>query len=112
MDPQPHRRKPPTLHDTRPSETESRRGPPPPSAPPRLASDETDPEPGIRPLDILRLLAGLLLLSSALSYFVTRESLFWNYRPTLTRPGALKARLVRASPSLPAPSLSPHLPLP
>ncbi|KAL8786540.1 MAG: hypothetical protein Q9195_008171 [Heterodermia aff. obscurata] len=45
-------------------------------------------------LDILRLLTGLLLLSSSLSWFITGDSLLWGYRPALTRPSRLKAWLV------------------
>ena len=45
-------------------------------------------------LDILRVLAGILLLSTTLSYFVTGNSIFWNYRPPYTRPARIKAWLV------------------
>ncbi|KAL9107784.1 MAG: hypothetical protein Q9187_008383, partial [Circinaria calcarea] len=42
-------------------------------------------------LDILRLLAGLLLLNCTVSYFVTNDSIFWGYRPAITRPERVRA---------------------
>ncbi len=45
-------------------------------------------------LDILRVLAGLVLLSSILSYFITNSSLTWNYRPAWTRPAIIRSWLV------------------
>ncbi|KAI9721804.1 MAG: hypothetical protein M1812_002139 [Candelaria pacifica] len=37
-------------------------------------------------LDVLRVLGGIFLLSSALSWFITNDSIFWGYRPVWTRP--------------------------
>lgn len=48
-------------------------------------------------LDILRILGGLFLLSSTLSYFVTSNSIFWNYRPPFAKLAELKAWIVRFS---------------
>jgi predicted heme/steroid binding protein len=46
-------------------------------------------------LDVFRSLAFLVLASCALSYFVTRESLFWNVsRPKWTNPDVVRAWLV------------------
>ncbi|RDL35446.1 putative membrane steroid-binding protein 2 [Venustampulla echinocandica] len=46
----------------------------------------------ISKLDILRSLVFVLLVSSAVSYFVTRESFVWNVeRPVWSRPEAIKA---------------------
>jgi hypothetical protein len=46
-------------------------------------------------LDVFRSLAFLVLASCALSYFVTRESLFWNLaRPKWTNVDVVKAWLV------------------
>ncbi|KAL2039006.1 hypothetical protein N7G274_008346 [Stereocaulon virgatum] len=61
-------------------------------APTLPAEDDTTPT-RLTPLDILRVLAGLLLLSSTLSYFITGTSLTWNYRPAFTRPARIKAWL-------------------
>ncbi|KAG7005317.1 cytochrome P450 [Physcia stellaris] len=61
------------------------------NTPPDLASKEDKIRFSV--LDILRVLAGLLLLSSSLSYFITGDSVFWGYRPPLTRPARLKAWL-------------------
>ena len=41
---------------------------------------------GISLVDILRVLAGLLLLNVTLSYFITNDSFFWGNRPSWTRP--------------------------
>ncbi|KAL8665412.1 MAG: hypothetical protein Q9202_002305 [Teloschistes flavicans] len=44
------------------------------------------------PLDILRLLVALLLLSTTLSYFITTDSLLWGHpRPAWTRPARIRA---------------------
>jgi hypothetical protein len=60
---------------------------------------------GIPYLDILRTLIFILLASSALSYFITRESFFWGVkRPQWSRIDVLKAKLVRP---LPLPSSFP-----
>ncbi|KAK4983272.1 hypothetical protein LTR50_007323 [Elasticomyces elasticus] len=45
-------------------------------------------------LDVLRVLGGLFLLSGALSYFVTKESVLWGYRPWFTKPKVV-ARWIR-----------------
>lgn len=45
-------------------------------------------------LDIFRLLLLGILLSTTLSYFITSESLTWNYRPPWTRPARIRAWLV------------------
>lgn len=42
-------------------------------------------------LDVVRVLGGLLLLSSALSYFVTNESITWGWRPWFSRPDMVRA---------------------
>ncbi|KAI9782154.1 MAG: hypothetical protein M1816_001988 [Peltula sp. TS41687] len=81
------RRQPPTASSSQP---------PPPS--PSTATAErkltAEDHTSLSLLDILRLLAGLLLLSSALSYFLTSSSLTWNYpRPSWTRLGVVKAWL-------------------
>ena len=47
-------------------------------------------------LDVLRVIAGLILLSSTLSYFITGNSITWGYRPAFTRPVRIKAWLVRS----------------
>jgi hypothetical protein len=57
-----------------------------------------DDSPGITLLDGLRIIFGLLLLSSLVSYFVTGDSFIWGYKAWWTRPKALVAKLVRASP--------------
>ncbi|MCJ1439181.1 hypothetical protein MMC27_008572 [Xylographa pallens] len=44
-------------------------------------------------LDVFRVLGGLFLLSCALSYFITNDSIFWGHRPSFTRPAWLKARV-------------------
>lgn len=58
----------------------------------------SDPDEGPDRLslpDVLRILAGLFLLSSTLSYFITGNSILWGYRPAITRPARIKAWLVR-----------------
>ena len=40
-------------------------------------------------IDIIRIVAGLLLLNSLLSYFVTNDSYTWGYRPWFIRPKVL-----------------------
>ncbi|KJY01251.1 cytochrome b5-like Heme/Steroid binding domain-containing protein [Zymoseptoria brevis] len=50
-------------------------------------------EPVITILDCFRLVFGLLLLNSLLSYFVTGDSYSWNYHPWWLRPKALAAKL-------------------
>ena len=46
--------------------------------------------------DILRVLGGIFLLSSTLSYFVTNESILWGYRPSFTQPAQVLAWFVSA----------------
>ncbi|KAK4505798.1 hypothetical protein PRZ48_003763 [Zasmidium cellare] len=48
---------------------------------------------GIGIIDIFRIIAGLLLLNCIASYFVTGDSVTWNYRPWWIRPNILAARL-------------------
>jgi len=45
-------------------------------------------------LDIIRILVGLLVLSSALSWFVTGESVLWGWKPWFSNVGAVKSWLV------------------
>ncbi|KAI9660488.1 MAG: hypothetical protein M1821_009838 [Bathelium mastoideum] len=54
---------------------------------------KTDPERigGFGFLDVLRVLGGVLLLNTVLSYFITGDSVLWGYRPWWTRQGPLKA---------------------
>lgn len=49
---------------------------------------------GIGVVDTLRIIAGLLLINCVASYFVTGDSVTWNYRPWWIRPKVLAARLV------------------
>lgn len=60
------------------------------------AEDLDDGPTRISLLDVVRVLAGLFLLSGTLSYFITGNSVTWNYRPAFTRPARIKAWLVRA----------------
>lgn len=56
----------------------------------------SDPEEGpsrLSILDVLRVLGGLFLLSSTLSYLITGNSILWGYRPAITRPARIKAWL-------------------
>ncbi|CAD6586958.1 MAG: hypothetical protein ASARMPRED_002894 [Alectoria sarmentosa] len=56
----------------------------------------SDPDEGpsrLSLLDVLRVVAGVFLLSSALSYFITGNSILWGYRPAITRPAKIKAWL-------------------
>ena len=46
--------------------------------------------------DILRILGGVFLLSSTLSYFITNESVLWGYRPAFTQPAQVLAWFVCA----------------
>lgn len=68
---------------------------------PRAYYNTSDPDPDDGPsrlsvLDVLRVLGGLALLSSALSYFVTGDSVLWGHRrPAITRPARIRAWLVR-----------------
>lgn len=71
--------------------------PSPPPPPAELLTERVAAEDRgrISALDVLRVLAGLVLLSSALSYLVTNTSLTWNHRPAWTRPAVVRAWLVR-----------------
>ncbi|KAI4287105.1 MAG: hypothetical protein L6R35_003643, partial [Caloplaca aegaea] len=44
-------------------------------------------------LDLVRILLGLLFLSTTLSYFVTSSSPTWGYRPAWSRPARIRAWL-------------------
>nr|POE73066.1 membrane steroid-binding protein 2 [Quercus suber] len=44
----------------------------------------------ITKLDILRLIAGLLVLNFLLSYFITSSSFTWNYNPQFLRPAVIR----------------------
>ncbi|KAL9596092.1 MAG: hypothetical protein Q9219_006040 [cf. Caloplaca sp. 3 TL-2023] len=74
--------------------------PDPFSSPKRRQHDvapDSDEQVSRRPsaLDVIRLLLGLLLLSTTLSYFITSNSLFWGYRPAWTRPARIRAWLAQ-----------------
>ena len=58
------------------------------------ASDQEDGPNHLSVLDVLRVLGGLFLLSSTLSYFITGNSVLWDYRPAITRPARIKAWFV------------------
>ena len=60
-----------------------------------LDADDDPASTRISLLDIVRVIAGLLVLSAALSYIVTSNSYTWNYRPAFTRPERVKAWWVR-----------------
>lgn len=53
---------------------------------------------GISVLDVLRIIGGLLLLNSLLSYFITNDSFLWGYRPWFVRPRAVMWWWVRLFP--------------
>ena len=53
------------------------------------SSPQEDSSPTLSVLDVLRLLLGLFLLSSLLSYFITNDSILWGYRPWYTRPSVI-----------------------
>ncbi|KAI9889913.1 MAG: hypothetical protein M1814_004636 [Vezdaea aestivalis] len=58
----------------------------------QIISDEDESTSiGITILDIIRVVLGVLLVNSLLSYYVTSDSIFWNYRPRWTRPAHIKA---------------------
>ena len=90
---------------------------PPPTAPPPPAPkpnptplDPDDEGPThLTLLDILRILAGLLLLSTTLSYFIT-GSLTWNLNAPFLRPARIKAWLVNHPPPSPRPPPPPPPP--
>ncbi|MCJ1355820.1 MAG: hypothetical protein MMC33_005812 [Icmadophila ericetorum] len=62
-------------------------------------------------LDIFRVLAGLFLLSSTLSYFVTNDSILWGYRPAFTKPARRGPVLLTDSELSLYNGTSPHLPI-
>ena len=66
-----------------------------PSKPKAYTSDHDEGSNRLSVLDVLRVLGGLFLLSSTLSYFITGNSILWGYRPAITRPARIKAWLVR-----------------
>ena len=68
------------------------------SKPKAYVSDPDDGPSRLSVLDVLRVLGGLFLLSSTLSYFITGNSIIWGYRPAFTRPARIKAWLVRNLP--------------
>ena len=80
-------------HDSPKSSTEK------PSSASKLTADEDEGPSRLSVLDILRVLAGLILLSITLSYFITGNSITWGYRPAFTRPARIKAWLVRPLPT-------------
>lgn len=77
-----------------------RKGPGSPGFPSKSPQDDSDtdaprpsastPSRGVSVLDILRILGGLFVLSSALSYFITGDSILWGFRPWYTRPDQIK----------------------
>lgn len=87
------------VEDERPSRTAFK-------SEPKSKNTENE-EPIITVIDCFRILFGLLLLSSLLSYFITDgESYLWNYNPYWIRPKALVAKLVRLPPTLHLPHKS------
>lgn len=46
-------------------------------------------------LDILRILGGIALLNTALSYYITGDAIAWGVRPWWVKPGRLQGWLVR-----------------
>ena len=49
-------------------------------------------------LDVVRVLLGLLLLSSAMSWFVHGDSLLWGWKPWFANVGAVHSWIVRSLP--------------
>lgn len=87
-----------------------RDAPSPSASKPNASVSDPDEDPSrLSLLDILRVLGGLFLLSSTLSYFITGNSILWGYRPALTRPAQLKAWLVSLRSPPPAPTAKRHL---
>jgi len=58
-------------------------------------SSKTKDGLGITVTDVLRILGGLLLLNSAISYFVTSNSLTWGWRPWWSKTRQLQAYVVQ-----------------
>ena len=52
-------------------------------------------QPGFSVVDVVRMVLGILLLSSVLSYFITGDSVLWGWRPWFVRPEVLKQKMVR-----------------
>lgn len=52
----------------------------------RKTPKQDDDASGLSTLDIIRIVAGLLLLNCLLSYFITSDSFLWGYRPWFVRP--------------------------
>ena len=77
----------PLAADDKPLDSTSRK-------PKAYSSEEEDGPNHLSVLDVLRVLGGLFLLSSTLSYFITGNSILWGYRPAITRPARIKAWLV------------------
>ncbi|KAF2104671.1 cytochrome b5 [Rhizodiscina lignyota] len=76
---------PPSESDRTSSETESKHS--------STSAGEKSNVGGFGVLDVIRILGGLLLLSSALSYFVTQESITWGWRPWFSKPQHVMAWL-------------------
>ena len=68
-------------------------------APKKGTKPDSEKIGGIGFLDVLRVLGGVLLLNTVLSYFVTGDSVLWGYRPWWTRSGPLKTLMVPLSSS-------------
>lgn len=83
---------------------------------PKAYVSDLDEDPNrLSLLDVLRVLGGLFLLSSTLSYFITGNSILWGYRPAFTRPARIKAWLVSTLPvkfSFQCPETNTRPPLP
>jgi hypothetical protein len=62
-----------------------------PTTPNKSSSDEIG---GLSVLDVLRLIGGVILLSSCLSWLSTGESLTWGWNPWFLRVGEWKAMTV------------------
>jgi hypothetical protein len=56
--------------------------------------DEGETGTGLRVTDILQVLLGLFILSSAFSWFITGESILWGLKPWFTQPSQIKSWLV------------------
>jgi hypothetical protein len=68
-----------------------------------VKEDLDDKTPGYTPrglhiADIFRILAGILLLNFALSFFITGNSLLWGYTPWWSRWGVIRVKLVLSPP--------------
>lgn len=101
--PNTRRRKAGAVPETAPETTQSTRSPR--AAKTKIGSraveDADEEATRIGVTDVLRVLGGVILLSSALSWFVTNDSILWGYRPAFTRPAVVRSWLVRPhSPSV------------